>query len=104
MRPGCQRAGTVRSVVTIVLAGIAVTGCFGRGDKPADCARPQLYQQAGTVPPITIPPDLDKPDNRDKLIIPDPSPIAEQRYNEDRCLELPPDYFDKPVLHNDESK
>ncbi len=81
-----------------------LSGCFWGSSQAEKCAEPQLYEQSRSVALVSIPPDLDVPDNRDKLVIPELPQGSElgalSSGAEKPCLKLPPNYFDKPVLED----
>lgn len=90
----------------MVPASMLLSGCFWGSSQAEDCAEPQLYEQSRSAPLVSIPPDLDTPDNRDKLVIPELPPGAEVSAvapdGEKPCLKFPPNYFEKAIL--DDSK
>jgi len=98
------RARSVSAATWLFLAGFGMsllTGCFSRADTPEECLKPQVYQKSRNAPLVSIPAGLDAPNDEDRLVIPEPSPLAEQRYHESPCLQMPPDYFERPVAEKD---
>jgi uncharacterized lipoprotein len=59
------------------------------------CNRPQEYQKSDSIAAIKVPAGLDAPDPSQSLQIPE---AGAQGYPDGRpCLEMPPDYFGRPV-------
>lgn len=72
-----------------------LSGCFFRASPEERCVRPQEYQTSETIPKLKVPGGLDEPDEGDSIEIPD---TGKEGYTEGRpCLEMPPDYFGRPV-------
>lgn len=79
-----------RAFLTIALCAAltVLPGCkrlFGNG-----CAKPQLYAQAQSLPPLRIPVGLDGPDTRAALKIPELNEPEIPRAANAPCLEEPP--------------
>ncbi len=57
------------------------------------CNKPGLYASARSVPPIRVPPGIDKPDTHTALRIPELNePAPPPRKPSDACLDEPPSY------------
>ena len=57
------------------------------------CNKPGLYASARSVPPIRVPPGIDKPDTHAALRIPELNePAPPPRRPTDACLDEPPSY------------
>jgi hypothetical protein len=87
--------GTVCRALVCAALAVALAGCVTRGVrhmlKENDCNRPQPYKQAGSIPPVQVPPGIDPPDTRQALRIPaynEPAPPP--RKLTDPCLDAPP--------------
>jgi uncharacterized lipoprotein len=80
-----------------VLAAVCATlsACFLRPSAEERCNRPQEYQKSDSIAAIKVPAGLDAPDPSQSLQIPE---AGAQGYPDGRpCLEMPPDYFGRPV-------
>jgi hypothetical protein len=83
--------GIALLLVSLVLLG----GCFFRASPEERCVRPQEYQSSQSIGDLRVPADLDTPNQSESMEIPDE---GEVEYPEGRpCLEMPPDYFGRPV-------
>ena len=81
----------------LITAGLTVmlTGCFFRSSPEERCVRPQEYQASNSIEKLRVPTGLDAPDEGSALEIPE---TGQQGYQDGRpCLEMPPDYFGRPV-------
>lgn len=79
----------------LLLFSMMLAGCFFRSSPEEKCARPQEYQESEAVSELRVPPGLDRPEESDSMDIPE---ADQQGYPEGRpCLEMPPDYFGRPV-------
>ena len=84
----------LRFVLVVGLA-LALAGCFFRSAPEEKCARPQEYQTSKSIENLRVPVGLDTPEESEAMEIPE---TGEQGYPEGRpCLEMPPDYFGRPV-------
>jgi hypothetical protein len=90
-----SRPGTFCRALLCAATAFALAGCVTRGIrhvlKENDCNKPQPYKQAGSIPPVQVPPGIDPPDTRQALRIPaynEPAPPA--RKLTDPCLDTPP--------------
>jgi uncharacterized lipoprotein len=81
----------VRSVA-ILLAVLVIAAC-NRGYKPEACLEPREYHAQRSIPPMSVPDDLDAPDSAGSVQIP-PLPPGKDGSIPGPCLEAPPDYFD----------
>ncbi|UCG73548.1 MAG: hypothetical protein JSV45_04030 [Chromatiales bacterium] len=81
-----------------MLAGLVclgLSGCFFKKSPEEKCAKPEEYQASDTIGELRVPPGFDKPDQGESMEIPE---AGQQGYPEGRpCLEMPPDYFGRPV-------
>jgi hypothetical protein len=81
-------------LVTASLALLAATGCSTLTG--TSCRKPQPYQTAEDLPPLRMPPGLDRPDTSGALKIP---ALNEPEYPLDPdgpCLEAPPALTEPP--------
>lgn len=77
-------------MLLIVAVAVVAAGCRSGGNV---CAKPGLYTEAQSIPPLSIPVGLETPDTRQALQIPDlkePEPPA--RRKGEPCLDEPPKY------------
>ena len=83
-------------VLLVVAAAGMMSGCHLFGKITPDCHTRQEYQRAGQVPPLKVPPGLDKPNTQSALVIPtvelEPPPPGPK----DACLDVPPRYEPAP--------
>ena len=89
----------VRCLLMVVVCGSSLAGCswFGFGSKAPDCKSIEEYQNSANLPPVTVPPDLNRPDEHGGLKIPAGPLPAEPLSDNAACLARPPDYFKKPT-------
>ena len=88
-------AGCLRPALMLVMA-MAIGGCFfGKGDE--SCESVQEYQSAKTAPRLEVPQGVDKPDESAGLKVPEGPVPAEPLAKTAKCLQRPPNYFDKPM-------
>jgi uncharacterized lipoprotein len=73
-------------VATLALLG----GC--KALFASNCNKPQIYEQAQSLPPLRIPAGLDAPDTRTAMRIPDLKEPEAPRGVKDSCLETPPPF------------
>jgi hypothetical protein len=83
-------------VIACLLASLA-GGCSFWGDDEDRCVSVEEYQDAGTAPLITVPDGLDRPGPALRMDIPDVPPPAQPLSQTVRCLQEPPDFFDRPL-------
>ncbi len=83
---------TIRILIALTCL-VALTGC-NRGYKPRACEKPKEYHAQKSIPPLTVPDDLDAPDPSASVQIPDLPGLEEGEAPRGPCLEEPPDYFD----------
>ena len=82
-------------VASLFAACLFLSACFFGPSAEERCKRPQEYQSSQSIEPLDVPSGLDSPDEGQSLEIPT---AAQQGYPEGRpCLEMPPDYFGRPV-------
>ena len=86
----------VLKVGVVVAVSLALSACHpirALKSRAFSCHIKQPYMAAGSVPALTIPPDLDKPDRTDALAIPDlKEPAPRARSGHDPCLDEPPPF------------
>ena len=83
-------------VLMVVVAAVALmSGCFF-GKLTPDCHTRQEYQRAGQVPPLKVPPGLDKPNTQSALVIPTVDVVPPPPGPKDACLDVPPRYKPAP--------
>jgi uncharacterized lipoprotein len=82
-------------ILGLLLASAVLAGCGGR---EAACARPGIYAEAQSIPPLRIPAGLDAPDTRGALRLPELNEPAAPRPAGSPCLESPPRYSNTAVL------
>lgn len=90
------RMNVVLKVGVVVAVSLALSGCHpirALKSRAFSCHVKQPYMASASVTPLQIPPDLDKPDRTDALVIPDlkepPTPL---RKGHDPCLDEPPPF------------
>ena len=83
--------------VLLIVAATAplMSGCIF-GKLTPDCHTRQEYQRAGQVPPLKVPPGLDKPNTQSALVIPDVPVAPPPPGPKDACLDVPPRYKPAP--------
>ena len=83
--------------VLLIVAATAplMSGCIF-GKLTPDCHTRQEYQRAGQVPPLKVPPGLDKSNTQSALVIPDVPVAPPPPGREDACLDVPPRYKPAP--------
>jgi hypothetical protein len=97
-----------RAVLRLVCAAFALAllpACswmpFRHGSKEGrvnDCNKPQVYEQAGSSPPLRIPAGLDALNTRGALRIPELREPEAPRKLTDACLDEPPKYSTARLL------
>ncbi len=87
------RAAVVFLAVTVLLLG----GC--KSLRGSSCNKPQAYQKAASVPPLTIPAGLAPLDTSTALKLPAlKEPAPPPRTQNDPCLDAPPSFkVNKPA-------
>jgi uncharacterized lipoprotein len=80
------------AVVFLAVMPVLVGGCKSlRGGN--SCNKHQSYQNAASVPPLTVPPGLNALDTTPALKLPPlKEPAAPPRTTKDPCLDAPPAY------------
>lgn len=74
---------------------VGLAGCFFKKSPEEKCAKPEEYQANESIGALRVPAGLDTPDQGDSMEIPE---AGKQGYPDGRpCLEMPPDYFGRPV-------
>ena len=87
-----NRVGLVCGLACLVLLG----GCGSLfGGK--SCHKPQVYEEAESLPPLQIPVGLDPMDTRGALKIPDLKEPEAPRPKDGPCLEEPPQLVTPPA-------
>lgn len=86
-----------RSVIALGLLAVAgsLAACGGR---EAACARPGIYTEAESIPPLRIPAGLDALDTRGALRLPELNEPPPPRPPGSPCLDEPPRYSNTAVL------
>jgi uncharacterized lipoprotein len=89
----------VRNRVGLVsgLACLALLGGCGSLFGGKSCHKPQVYEEAESLPPLQIPLGLDPMDTRGALKIPDLKEPEAPRAKDGPCLEEPPQLVTTPV-------
>jgi uncharacterized lipoprotein len=72
-------------LLLVAMASFAFAGCGGN----RTCEEPELYESAKPGQRITVPDDLDPPQEQKELTIPDAAP-REARAENAGCLDEPP--------------
>jgi uncharacterized lipoprotein len=83
-------------VLLIVAAAALMSGCHLFSKLTPDCHTRQEYQRAGQVPPLTVPPGLDRPNTQGALVIPTVDLAPPPPGPKDACLDVPPRYQPAP--------
>jgi uncharacterized lipoprotein len=84
-------------IVVIVAVAASMSGCHRLLAKfEPNCHKPQEYQSAREVPPMTVPEGLDKPNTSGALVIPTVELAPPPPGPKDPCLEVPPRYQPAP--------
>jgi uncharacterized lipoprotein len=83
-------------VLLVVAAAAMMSGCHLFGKITPDCHTRQEYQRAGQVPPLKVPPGLDKPNTQSALVIPTVELEPPAPGPKDACLDVPPRYKPAP--------
>ncbi|MGI9343316.1 MAG: hypothetical protein ACR2QV_10720 [Gammaproteobacteria bacterium] len=78
--------------IALLLALLVIVGC-NRGYKPKACLEPREYHEQRSLPPMSVPEDLEAPDPAGSVQIP-ALPAGKDGSIPGPCLEAPPDYFD----------
>jgi uncharacterized lipoprotein len=84
-------------IVAAVAAAAALSGCSLLSKLQPDCHHPQDYQRVREVPPLTVPPGLDKPNTSGALTIPTVELAPPPPGARDTCLDIPPRYQAAPA-------
>jgi uncharacterized lipoprotein len=82
------------ALAPILAASVAACSSWSNGNP---CESKEEYQDSQSVAPISVPAGLDHPDPTARLDVPNEPKPAEPLSQSAGCLELPPNYFDKPV-------
>jgi hypothetical protein len=107
VEPGTFKVPTpvVSRGLCLALALVLLSGCAwmpfrhgGKQGKANDCNKPQLYEQAGSRPPLTIPVGLDALNTRGALRIPDLHEPEAPRKLSDACLDEPPKFSNARLM------
>jgi len=78
-----------------VLLCLSLAGCLFKKSPEEKCAKPEEYQASDSIGDLQVPAGMDRPDQGDTMEIPEE---GQQGYPDGRpCLEMPPDYFGRPV-------
>ena len=76
----------------MVIAAVAVTGCFGRKNKPKKCHKPQEYQKAEPGPRVRVPENKEQLSADDRLRLPYGETAKQPIPKDQPCLEQPPEF------------
>lgn len=86
----------VLRVGVILAVSVALSACHpfrALKTRAFSCHVKQPYMAAGSVPPLQVPADLEKPDRTDALTIPDlKEPAPPLRKGREPCLDEPPPF------------
>ncbi len=82
-------------MVMVAFCGTVLAGCSWFGSKAPECKSIEEYQSSANLPPVTVPPGLNRPDEPGVLKIPAGPLPAEPLSDNAACLARPPDYFKK---------
>jgi hypothetical protein len=85
-----------RAIGLLLLPMLAGAGCAG--DRMARCEDDARYRDAPIAAPIRVPDDLSIPDESQAIRVPPPSVSGVPEREPGRCLESPPDFFDRQQL------
>jgi uncharacterized lipoprotein len=90
----CARVGrTLSRALLCAGAALALAGCHRGLLREHACNKPQLYESAGNIPPLKVPPGVDAPDTHGALKIPPLNePAPPPRSLTAPCLDEPPSY------------
>jgi hypothetical protein len=83
-------------MMAVLSASLLLGGCrhFAGG---GNCNKPQVYANAGDLPPLKIPVGLDGPDTRSALRVPELNEPEVPRNAKDPCLDEPPPIATSPA-------
>ena len=91
-----SRMKVVLKLGLVLVVALAMAGCHpirALKSRAFSCHVKQPYMSSTSVPPLTIPPGLDKPDTTNALHIPDlKEPPPPPRSGHDPCLDEPPPF------------
>ena len=78
------------AAVLLALSGCKTIHHIAHG---GSCNKPQPYMRASSIPPLSIPPGLDAPDNSHALAVPKlDEPAPPPRGPKEPCLDAPPSF------------
>jgi len=87
---------TLRIVLVAVLPAVLLGAC--RSGRPASCAKPGIYTEAQSVPPLRIPTGLEAPDTRGAMRIPELNEPEVPLPKTAPCIDSPPRYSNNARL------
>jgi len=87
-----MRTPWIRKTITLGFVAMACLALGACRHGPARCAKPGVYAQAESIPPLRIPPGLQAPDTRGALRVPESEEPAPPLPADAPCLEQPPRY------------
>ena len=74
-----------------------LSGCHLLAKLQPDCHKPQEYQRAREVAPLTVPEGLDKPNTSGALVVPAVQLAPPPPGPKEPCLDIPPKYQPAPT-------
>ena len=84
-------------ILIAALVAASLSGCNILGKLQPNCHKPQEYQGAKEVSPLTVPEGLDKPNTAGALVVP-AGPLAPPPPGpQDACLGITPKYQPAPT-------
>ena len=86
----------LRIVLLAVVPAVMLGAC--RSGRPASCAKPGVYTEAQSVPPLRIPTGLEAPDTRGAMRIPDLNEPEVPLPKSAPCIDSPPKYSNNARL------
>lgn len=89
-------ASLIRIALIVVLPAVLLGAC--RSGRPASCAKPGIYTEAQSVPPLRIPAGLEAPDTRGALKIPELNEPEVPLPTSAPCIDSPPKFSNNARL------
>lgn len=86
----------VLRIALLVLPAVLLGAC--RSGRPASCAKPGIYTEAQSVPPLRIPAGLEAPDTRGSMRIPALNEPEQPLPKVAPCIDAPPKYSNNARL------
>lgn len=91
-----KTATWLRIVLLAVAPAVLLGAC--RSGRPVSCAKPGIYTEAQSVPPLRIPSGLEGPDTRGALRIPELNEPEVPLPRTAPCIDSPPKYSNNARL------